>query len=173
MVFVSFADPIIVILAYAVPLYVANSVPVIIHGKTPLDLNKKLWGSPLFGKGKTIIGTLAGIVTGTLAGAIITILSPYVLGLVPNYIEVAFYLALGAILGDLLKSFFKRRFGIKSGEKWDLADQLDFILGGLLLSCIVRFPEYWVVVVLLVATFFIHRFTNWVAYLWKLKKVPW
>jgi len=166
-------NSIIIIFVYAVPLYVANSVPVIIHGKTPLDFNKMLWGSPLFGKGKTIIGTLSGITSGTLIGAIIALIFPYILVLIPNYIEVAFYLALGAILGDLVKSFFKRRFKIKNGEKWDLADQLDFILGGLVLSSIALVPEYWVVIVLFIATFFIHKFTNWIAYIWKLKKVPW
>ncbi len=170
---VSLINPITLILLYAIPLYVANSIPVVIHGKTPLDLNKKLWEKPLFGKGKTIIGTLAGITSGTLIAAILVLVSPHLLTLIPNYIELAFYLSLGAILGDLVKSFFKRRFGIKSGEKWDLADQLDFILGGLVLSCIVVLPAYWIVIVLLIATFFIHRFTNWLAYIWKLKKVPW
>jgi CDP-2,3-bis-(O-geranylgeranyl)-sn-glycerol synthase len=169
----SLINPVTLILLYAIPLYVANSIPVVIHGKTPLDLNIKLGGKPLFGKGKTIIGTLAGITSGTLIAAILALLSTHILNLIPNYIELAFYLSLGAILGDLVKSFFKRRFGIKSGEKWDLADQLDFILGGLLLACITRIPEYWVVIVLLIATFFIHRFTNWLAYIWKLKKVPW
>ena len=164
---------IVLILLYVIPLYVANSIPVVVHGKTPLDLNKKLFGRFIFGRGKTIIGTLAGITSGTLVGAITAVVFPYSLLLVPDYIELAFFLSLGAIIGDLLKSFFKRRFNINRGEKWVLADQLDFIVGGLLFSFIVRIPEPWVAVILFVATFFIHSGTNWAAYKLGLKKVPW
>jgi len=163
----------IIFLLYIVPLYIANATPILIHGKMPLDLNKKLFGKPIFGKGKTIIGTISGIIAGTLAGALIAILFPYSLLLIPNYLELSFALAFGAILGDLAKSFFKRRFGIKSGEKWELADQLDFIVGGIIISAIIRIPEPGLVLVLLVATFFIHKGSNWVAHKLKLKKVPW
>lgn len=163
----------VLILMYVIPLYVANSIPVVVHGRTPIDLNRKLFGKPIFGKGKTIVGALAGIVSGTLIGAVTIIVFPYSLTLVPNYIELAFYLSIGAIVGDLVKSFFKRRFGIGRGEKWVLADQLDFILGGLAFSFIARFPDPWVVVVLFIATFFIHSGTNWGAYKLGLKKVPW
>lgn len=161
------------ILLYVIPLYVANSIPVVVHGRTPIDFNKKLFGKAIFGRGKTILGALAGITAGTLIGAVTVLVFPYSLFVVPNYIVLAFFLALGAIVGDLVKSFFKRRFGINRGEKWVLADQLDFIVGGLFFSFIVRIPELWVVVVLFVATFFIHSGTNWGAYRLGLKKVPW
>lgn len=39
---------------------------------------------------------------------------------------------LGAMIGDSTKSFFKRRLGIAPGQPWVPADQLDFIVGGLL-----------------------------------------
>jgi len=164
----------IILILYFVPLYIANATPILIHGKTPLDFNKKLWGKPIFGKGKTIIGAASGIIAGAAAGAVIAIFIPAVLDIIPNYMFLAFMLGLGAILGDLLKSFFKRRYGIKSGEKWDFADQLDFVVGGVILSAIfARMPEWWVVVALLVVTFFIHSATNFVAFRLKLKKVPW
>lgn len=38
----------------------------------------------------------------------------------------------GAMLGDSLKSRFKRRLGIVPGRRWIPFDQLDFVLGGLL-----------------------------------------
>ena len=158
---------------YVAPLYIANSSPVLVHGNIPLDLNKKIFGEPIFGKGKTILGTIAGITAGTGAGTIIYILFPIVQTILPNYILLAFLLSLGAILGDVTKSFFKRRFHIHSGEKWELADQLDFIIGGIVLSTIVRLPEIWLVVLLLVATFFIHKSFNYLAYKLKLKSVPW
>lgn len=158
---------------YVAPLYIANSSPVIVHGHIPLDFNKKLFNEPIFGKGKTILGTIAGITAGTGVGTIIFILFPFVQNILPNYILLSFLLSLGAILGDLTKSFFKRRFHIKSGEKWELADQLDFVLGGIILSIFVRIPEVWLVVLLLVATFFIHKSFNYIAFKLKLKSVPW
>ena len=35
--------------------------------------------------------------------------------------------------GDSIKSFFKRRAGIAPGESWMPADQLDFVVGALVL----------------------------------------
>ena len=163
----------ILTLLYVIPLYIANSSPLLVHGKIPLDLNKKLFGEPILGKGKTILGTIAGITAGTGAGTIIYLLFPIAESYLPNYILLAFLLSTGAILGDITKSFFKRRFHIKSGERWELADQLDFVLGGLILSLFVRIPEYWLVVLLLIATFFIHKTSNYVAHKLKLKNVPW
>ncbi len=164
----------IILVLYLIPLYIANATPILIHGKTPLDFNKKLFGKPIFGKGKTIIGAASGIIAGAAAGAVISIFIPSVLEVLPNYIFLAFILGLGAILGDLVKSFFKRRYGIKSGEKWAVADQLDFVAGGIVLSALLtRMPEWWVIIALLVATFFIHSATNFVAFRLKLKKVPW
>ena len=163
----------ILFLLYVIPLYVANATPIIIHGKTPLDLGIKLFGKPILGKGKTIIGTLAGITSGTLIGAIIAIIFPYSLVLIPEYFGLALFLSIGALAGDATKSFFKRRFGIKSGEQWVLADQLDFVVGGLIVSTLFRVPELWLILILLVATFFIHSASNFVAFKLKLKKVPW
>jgi len=163
---------VLIIILYTVPLYVANSFPVIVHGKIPLDLNAKIFKKPILGKGKTILGSLAGIIAGTLAGAVL-LLVPGVKLIIPNYFSLAFALSFGAILGDCVKSFFKRRFGIESGQKWVLADQLDFIFGGIIMSLFVRLPEAWLVLLLLFATFFVHSGVNWIAYKLKLKKVPW
>jgi CDP-2,3-bis-(O-geranylgeranyl)-sn-glycerol synthase len=166
-------DLIIVLLLYVIPLYVANATPIIINGKVPLDLNLKLFGKPILGKGKTIRGTVAGIMGGTIAGLIVSLIFPYSLILIPGYYILSFFLSIGAIFGDITKSFFKRRFDIPSGEKWVLADQLDFVIGGLVVSTFFRVPELWLVVLLLVATFFIHSGSNFIAYKLKLKKVPW
>jgi len=166
-------DYVIVLLLYVIPLYVANATPIIINGKVPLDLNLKLFGKPIFGKGKTIRGTIAGILGGTIAGLIVSLVFPYSLILITNYYVLALFLSIGAIFGDIAKSFFKRRFDIPSGEKWVLADQLDFVIGGLILSVFIRIPELWLVLLLLIATFFIHSGSNFLAYKLKLKKVPW
>jgi hypothetical protein len=47
-----------------------------------------------------------------------------------------------------------------------------FVLGGIVLSTIVRLPELWLVVLLLVATFFIHKSFNYLAFKLKLNAPP-
>jgi len=42
------------------------------------------------------------------------------------------FMGFGAILGDAVKSFFKRRIKIKPGRTWIPFDQIDYILGGAL-----------------------------------------
>ena len=167
------ANLIILFFAYLIPLYIANSIPILLHGKSPLDFGRKIFGKRILGDGKSILGTLNGIIIGSLVGIIFALVIPSVFILIPEYILLAFLLALGAMLGDITESFFKRRIGFKRGEKWLGFDQLDFVIGGLILSLLIRIPEIEIVLVLLVITIFMHIFTNIVAFKLKLKKVPW
>jgi len=48
-----------------------------------------------------------------------------------------------------------------------------FVVGGFLLSMLIRFPELEVVLIVLIVTVFAHMATNFAAYKMKLKKVPW
>ena len=40
---------------------------------------------------------------------------------------------IGAMAGDAVKSFFKRRADVPSGERWFPFDQIDFVVGALVL----------------------------------------
>jgi CDP-2,3-bis-(O-geranylgeranyl)-sn-glycerol synthase len=165
---------IIVIAAYVVPIYIANASPILIHGKKPLDFGKKYKGKRIFGNGKSILGFLAGIICGSLAGIAIGLVFPeFILFFGTSYFVLVFLLAFGAMLGDVIESFFKRRLGKERGEKWLFFDQLDFVVGALILSLFIRLPELWFVVLVLVATVFIHLITNFIAFKLGLKKVPW
>ena len=168
-----FFDLLLLFFAYLIPLYIANATPILSHGTIPVDLGKKYKGERILGKGKTILGALCGIIGGTLFGILFSIAFPQIFVLIPQYLPLVILLSFGAIVGDMAKSFFKRRKGIKSGGKWFLVDQLDFIIGGLVFSLIVRIPEIWVIVILLVVTVFMHMATNIIAFKLKLKKVPW
>jgi uncharacterized protein len=70
-------------------------------------------GRPLFGKHKTIRGVLAGIITGGLIGPALGF--PLWLGLGAGCLS---------MLGDLLSSFFKRRFSFSSGDAVPGLDQI-------------------------------------------------
>ncbi|MDD4250812.1 MAG: CDP-2,3-bis-(O-geranylgeranyl)-sn-glycerol synthase [Candidatus ainarchaeum sp.] len=163
----------ILILAYVIPMYFANASPIMVHGKTPLDFKKNLFGKRVLGDGKTILGTLAGIFFGSIAGFIFAIIYPEIFLIIPNYFLLAVLLSTGAILGDIFESFLKRRLGFESGQQWFLCDQLDFIIGGLLFSFILIIPRFEIIIVLLFATILVHSLTNIIAFKLGLKKVPW
>ena len=58
----------------------------------------------------------------------------------------------GALGGDALKSFVKRRVGIVPGARWIPADQLDFVVGGLIaLAPFVRLSPVDVVTILVLS----------------------
>ncbi len=153
------------------PMYIANASALLFgNGKTPLDLNLKFWDNkPLFGKGKTIKGTIAGIICGSFAGYFIYYLN---FGF-PYYLEYSFMASLGAILGDLAGSFIKRRLNIERGKDLFLLDQLDFVIGGLALTYYLNPLNIQTIILIMLLTIFMHKLTNYIAYVIKIKGVPW
>ncbi len=88
-------------------------------------------------------------------------------------------LSSGALLGDMTKSFFKRRLGIERGGKMFLVDQLDFVAGAWILTYL--FDRQWftanfsleIMIIVVILTPVLHRVTNILGYYLKLKKEPW
>lgn len=164
------------------PAYVANPMAVVFGGGTPIDMGMK-WtdGQRILGDGKTIRGLIGGTACGIIAGLLqIYIASAFSILIVPT-ITAVITLSFGALLGDLIKSFFKRRIGFVRGAELPLIDQLDFVAGAWLLTYIfahVWFTENfisspWIIVTVLVLTPILHRLTNIFGYNIKLKKEPW
>jgi len=88
----------------------------------PLDGNL-LWRSQrLLGDNKTIRGLLSGIIVAALVGFW---QGNLVLGATMGF---------GALWGDAIKSFFKRRFNKKPGSSWKPWDQIDFVIGATLIT---------------------------------------
>ena len=149
------------------PSYVANAAPLLLGGGRTLDGGRKLSdGQPIFGAHKTVRGVVAGVIAGTLVGLGESLVDPrLVIG--------GFMIALGSVLGDLLGAFIKRRLRVEPGRAFPILDQLDFILGGLLLGY-TFFPISLISVVLVVVvTPPIHLGTNYGAYLLGIKKTRW
>lgn len=80
----------------------------------------------------------------------------------------------GIVVGDHVKSFFKRNFAnIPPGEKWWPFDQLDFVVGGLLSTSLVLGYEVWLTAVVLVPiVLLLNPFVNGLGYKLGLRKVP-
>jgi len=157
-----------------IPAYCANFFPVLLKGKHPIDFGKKfIDGFRLFGDGKTIEGFFGGIFFGIFIGLLLIYLQPfiqqfYILQFQHNLLSV-FLLTTGAISGDIIGSFVKRRFGIERGEPAPLLDQLDFLVFSLVLVSIVRNLNLYFVVFLVIITPIIHYSANLCAFLLKLK----
>jgi len=166
---------------FILPAYIANAFPVIFGGGVAIDVGKKLPdGKPIFGSHKTIRGFIAGLVAGVLTSAGQTALLPFIN--FPDFVLpyqfnvlIGSMIALGALVGDLIHSFIKRRIGLAEGSPLPLADQLDFVAGAILLSLPVSASPLPILTVFIIVaiTLPLHLFTNFIAYLLGAKKTPW
>jgi CDP-2,3-bis-(O-geranylgeranyl)-sn-glycerol synthase len=154
---------------FILPAYVANAAPVVLGGGPPLDMGKKfLDGRRIFGDGKTTHGCVGGII----AGAVIGLFQGIFRAPLGEHILLGFMLALGALLGDLVSSFIKRRIDIERGGAAPGLDQLSFVVVALLLASPVKVPSWQVIVTLLIITPPIHLATNFIGYKLGFKSRP-
>lgn len=173
---------------FFLPAGVANVVPVIIAKapllsgwNTPVDLGHKFKGKPVLGPHKTIRGLTIGTLAGFLVfAAQVQSYESYAWarevsgGL--NYSELSLWLGVllgfGALLGDIVKSFFKRQLNVVSGKSWFPFDQLDYIVGGLLFGSIAVTLEVSQYILIIIIWFVMHLLTSYIGYLTKFKKDP-
>lgn len=130
------------ILWFLLPAAIANSVPSLTKDilpklNKPVDMGLTFRGRRVFGDHKS----LRGLLLGTLSGGIIFILQKTLIsdsGLlndisIIDYTSVSvlpgFAIAFGALLGDMIKSFFKRQINIQPGKPWFPFDQSDWLIG--------------------------------------------
>ncbi|RLI43959.1 CDP-2,3-bis-(O-geranylgeranyl)-sn-glycerol synthase [Candidatus Bathyarchaeota archaeon] len=160
-------------LYYILPAYCANGAPVIFGGGKPLDFGKKfLDGKPIFGSHKTIRGFISGLAIGTFVGLI-----QWVFGASVGYLKVdvplGFALSLGAMTGDLLGSFIKRRLNLKPGASLPIIDQMSFVVVALAFGYLIEPPTPTEVIIILLLTGLLHLLTNKIAYHLRIKRTPW
>jgi CDP-2,3-bis-(O-geranylgeranyl)-sn-glycerol synthase len=166
------------------PAYLPNNCAVLFGGGAPLDFGKNfIDGRRIFGDGKTFRGTIGGTVCGMLAGLLLNLVAPY-LGL-PTFgsgysqLPVIFGLSSGAMLGDIVAAFFKRRLGLKRGDRFPVLDQLDFVIGAWAVTYLLApawFKENFtlsIMITILIITPLLHRITNIIGYRIGAKKEPW
>lgn len=170
-------------LYFILPAYFANGGALVFGGGTPIDFGKSdSNGVRWVGDGVTwrgmVVGTIIGIITGAVQGYIAPMILPYigstlapVVTSTSNGALIGFLLGFGALLGDAIGSFLKRRLGIGRGEPAPILDQLDFIIVALILVSPVIELNWIFIVLALLLTLFIHLLTNTCAYLLGLKDV--
>ena len=154
-------------LKFIFPAYCANAIPVIAGGGRQIDCGKNFWdGKPIFGKNKTFRGFLSGLFVGTVVGFVETIVFGY-----PIFFGLL--LSLGALFGDLVGAFVKRRLGLAPGKLLPVIDQVDFIVGAILFSFPLQIVFSGLIITVLIITPPIHLLTNFAAYKFGLKNNPW
>lgn len=166
------------------PAYLPNNCAVLFGGGTPLDFGRTFQdGRRMLGDGKTFRGTIAGTVCGIFIGLGLNLIAPS-LGL-PTFgtgwgqLPVLVGLSFGAMLGDIVAAFFKRRLGLKRGAQLFVVDQLDFVIGAWVLTLILA-PEWFmenftpaIIIIVLIITPVLHRLTNIIGYRIGAKREPW
>ncbi len=181
-VIVGWALMVLSILLVIVPAYTANGMALLLGGGKPLDGGRRLPdGKRILGDGKTVRGTFLGILLGVLAALILSLVSSIIYGDVPfeGCLLVGAAASVGAVGGDLLGSFTKRRFNVPSGYPVPFLDQLDFIVMGLFSAYLANL--YWdvivftptVILVIVVVTPLAHTIGNLIVYKAGRKKHPW
>ncbi len=154
---------------FILPAYVANAAPVVLGGGAPIDGGRRFTdGRPIFGPGKTIRGFVAGL----MAGSVVGVLQGIAVGQSHAYALLALLLASGALVGDLLGSFIKRRLNIPRGSAAPGLDQLGFVVVALLFASPLGLPHWGVILTIIIITPLIHLGTNFGAYKLGLKSRP-
>lgn len=124
------------------------------------------WNAPISVQYLGSHKTWRGLITGIIMAQIVYLI-------IPRYIEnMSWYfggmLGAAALIGDAVKSFFKRRVGVKSGKSWFPWDQIDWIIGLTIVSFgILNWIE---VIVLLVAGLLLHLLVKAIGYWMKVNE---
>lgn len=162
-----------------VPAYVPNSAAAVLGGGKPIDSGKN-WsdGRRIFGEGKTWRGFIGGVFSGIAFGLLLMFIEGACGWSIHTLLSVLL-LSFGALLGDLVKSFFKRRLDKKRGDEWLIADQYDLVAGSMLMVFLFDFG--WAVqnitipvaICIIIITPLLHRGVNIIGYMIGVKDVPW
>lgn len=155
-------------LYFFLPAYMANMAPSLLR---KWSFAKKPIHEKIFGSHKT----WRGIVVATLAGGITFGIQKYyylqgftdlaVIDYGDFSLLLGFIMGFGAIIGDLVKSYYKRKEGIPPGDCWLPWDQLDFVLGGLIFTCFFYVPPAEIAALIFILSPLLHLIVNYIGYL--------
>lgn len=165
------------------PAYFANMAPVMVKKINlfviPIDLGKTMNDKPILGKNKTIRGLIFGVIFAVIVAYLQSLL--HSLNFFKNisffdyelWLLFGFLMGTGALTGDLIKSFFKRRLGIEPGAKFVPFDQTDFVIGALIFVMPISSITFRIFFVSLLLSFVLHITVNHIAFYLKIRKEKW
>lgn len=176
------------VLWFLMPAGAANMAPVLAKKWSwlgsldrPVDAGRSWRGHRLLGDHKTWRGFAAGwllalgftLMQFWLYDASQSVRNFYLIDISSiNPIIWATALTLGALGGDAIKSFFKRQIGVAPGKNWVPFDQLDYVIGTLIVvSLIIDMPIRFYVIGLVLGLF-LHPLVNLLGWVLQLKEKP-
>lgn len=168
---------------FFLPAGIANMTPVLVKRvpflSTPLDFGRTWKGKRILGDHKTWRGFVMGILAAILVVWIQKLLYPYTTSLAlidytyVNPVYVGFLLGFGALAGDTVKSYVKRRHGVQPGKPWVPYDQIDWIVGALIVVNI-QYPLRLASALSAIVVYgLMHPVINYLGYLLRLKSTKW
>ena len=163
---------IIQLIYFMLPAYLAN-----IAAEQAGKIFFKRWNAPidgkLFGSHKKYRGVFFAIVAALIAAFVQSrIKSGLNLYDYSNWSLFGFLMGSGAMAGDIAKSFFKRRMGIKPGKPW-IFDSIDFVIGALAFASFAYFPGWQYAISIVFISFPLSVGVNYLGYKLGLKEVKW
>ncbi len=168
---------------FMLPAYFANMAPVIVKKINllvfPVDFGMKLGGKPVLGKNKTFRGFVFGVIFAVIIAYLQFLLRDAVFFRsisffdYENWMLFGFLMGFGALTGDLIKSFFKRRLGIAPGAMFVPFDQTDFVIGAFVFVMPVFSLTLKIAAVSLALSFVLHIIVNHIAFCMRIRKEKW
>ncbi|MFH1770558.1 MAG: CDP-archaeol synthase [archaeon] len=161
-------------LYYFLPVFMANGAPPLVAKLSFLNrpINKKL-----FGENKTVRGFVFACIFGTLTFFIQTLLYKYpgiqsisLIDYSGTTLWLGFLLSFGAISGDLIESYFKRKMRIKPGRPWIPFDQTDFVIGAFLFSFFIFIPNIKIIITIVICSMVLTMISHYLGYLLGINK---
>ena len=162
---------VIPLLYLMLPAYLANMAP-------PFTRFWRGWNRPInrkwLGEHKTVMGLFAGLTVAMVTTFVQSRihwredLLPY-----DRWPLLGMALGFGAMGGDILKSLLKRLAGIPPGRPWIPMDQLDFVIGSLLLIAAFASLRWSDIAVILVLSFLGDIAVNHLSYALGIRETKW
>jgi len=175
-------------LYFFLPAYLVNMTPPLARRinlfnflDRDVDFGKKFMGQPIFGSHKSWRGVILGIMVGLLAVLVQSYLFQF-----PavqrisfldysqlNILAFGFLISAGAIFGDLLFAFIKRRMKMKPGARFIPFDQTNYVIGAAIFLTLFLKIEIIVWLTIFILTFLLHIIVNRIGYHLKLNRAKW
>ena len=168
---------------FMLPAYFANMAPVIVKKinflKIPIDFGKEINNKPIFGKNKTFRGLFFGVLFAVIISYIQSIFydnnifSELALADYSNWLLLGFLIGFGAIFGDLIKSFIKRRLNYEPGKPFVPFDQTDFVFGALIFVYPLVNLQFDKIIIIVILSIVLHIIVNHLAFYTGVRKEKW
>jgi CDP-2,3-bis-(O-geranylgeranyl)-sn-glycerol synthase len=175
---------------FFLPAGVANMMPIFAarwpglrQYNQPVDGGRLFRGRRVFGDHKTWRGLIVGVICATLTLWLqqrlllhnTTLFNDWTSQVDYSHLNVLLLgplFGLGALLGDMIESFFKRQRGTPPGQGWFPFDQIDYIMGGTLATLPfvrLRVDQYALLIVMWLA---LHLLASYIGFKAGIKERP-